>query len=559
MPGIVGVRLCVQGARIHHERHQASPITFRYSSSDVQRRGLPPPLPADAQAPKRPRLVSRVRNHAPNALADQLGLGPTLADRQPPQAFRFVSREIHGRLSHACRVPYVRRHVKHGPSVRGGPNHVSDTGELALPLRLSGAVWGHLVGDATGVPYEFRDPKDIGEVRFGATGTYGKPPGTWSDDGALMLALLDSLTNVGFDTNDQGRRALAWWRRGAYTPDGKYFDIGRTTMKALLAIEQGTPAEQAGPTGDQSQSNGSLMRILPLALWAHAQKLGAGALVDLATRASKVTHGHPACQVVCAVYTLAAAALLRGASRRQALEASIDAVRSQYAEDGTAPDATLAAALEELVAWPTTNRPEGRGGVFNAFWSAWAAFEGASSYRETIERAIRYGNDTDTTAAIAGGLAGIRWGLDEIPAEWLAGMRGAKIVEPLGRWPDRRERLEDVDIAPDPGRLGGPHEGPGVARRPGPARDDVPARQAVLQPLERRVVAGPRTRRRTPARRARLRRVPAPRRGPRARRRREPRTCRQPSGGTGSSWSATQSSTCRSRPIPMPTASRSGR
>ena len=70
---------------------------------------------------------------------------------------------------------------------------MSDPAALA---RLSGAVWGHLVGDAVGIPLEFRPASEIGSVEFGATGTHGQPPGTWSDDGALMLALLDSLLTV---------------------------------------------------------------------------------------------------------------------------------------------------------------------------------------------------------------------------------------------------------------------------------------------------------------------------------------------------------------------------
>ncbi len=187
-------------------------------------------------------------------------------------------------------------------------------GELAM--RLVGGVWGHLVGDAVGVPYEFRDADQVGDVRWGETGTHDQPPGTWSDDGALMLALLDSLTakGVGFDVEDQGRRALAWWRDGAYTPDGDgCFDIGGTTSMALRAIEDGTPAADAGPTDEWSCGNGSLMRILPVALV--GRDLDAAALIDQACRASRVTHGHPRCQVACALYVLAARNLLRGRAR----------------------------------------------------------------------------------------------------------------------------------------------------------------------------------------------------------------------------------------------------
>jgi ADP-ribosylglycohydrolase/protein-tyrosine phosphatase len=315
-------------------------------------------------------------------------------------------------------------------SSSSGAESVSEA--LALPLRLTGAVSGHLVGDAMGVPYEFLAADQVGEVRWGREGNiHHEPPGTWSDDGALMLALMDSLLDVGFETEDQGRRALAWRREGAYAPGAKVFDIGTATRQALDALAGGTPAEQAGPTHERSQSNGSLMRILPLALWAHAQHIEPGALADLATRASSVTHGHPVPRIACAVYTLIASALLNGVDPARALEKAINTVRARYTADGEAPDAALAVALDEFVDWPRSHQPEGRGGALNGFWSAWTAFEGAASYQETIERAIRYGNDTDTTAAIAAGLAGIRWGLDGIPAEWLAGMRGREITEPL--------------------------------------------------------------------------------------------------------------------------------
>ena len=195
------------------------------------------------------------------------------------------------------------------------------TDTITLASRLAGAVWGHLVGDAVGVPYEFHQADEIGEVVFGATGTHHQPPGTWSDDGALMLALLDSLldpltdTDAGrrpaFDLDDQGRRALAWQRDAAYTPDGDgLFDIGGATSAALRRLAVGTPAVDAGPSDEGACGNGSLMRILPVALT--GRDLSPAQLIGRAHLASRVTHGHPRCQVACAVYCVAVVGLLRG-------------------------------------------------------------------------------------------------------------------------------------------------------------------------------------------------------------------------------------------------------
>jgi len=314
--------------------------------------------------------------------------------------------------------------------------------DLTRASRLAGGIWGHLIGDATGVPYEFMSAGRIGEVRFGAAGgPWDQPPGTWSDDGSLMLALLDSLLTTGFDAEDQGRRSVAWMDEGDYTPGhvGK-FDIGTTTSEALRAIRQGVPAIDAGPTGERSSGNGSLMRILPLALVERdgrepgrpTEAVDDPALVRQAHDASRVTHGHPRCQVACALYALVVRRLLDDEQPtplpHRALDGALVTLRAIYAgDDSLAPHL---AALDELEAWRAKPHT-GRGFVLDAFWSAWDAFAGARDYRDTIVRAIRYGNDTDTTAAIAGGLAGVRWGWEGIPVTWRRGMRGREVVTPL--------------------------------------------------------------------------------------------------------------------------------
>jgi ADP-ribosylglycohydrolase len=302
---------------------------------------------------------------------------------------------------------------------------------IQLPERLAGAVWGHLVGDALGVPYEFHEPEQIHDVVFGARGSHHQLPGTWSDDGALMLALLDSLLRARgqgearFDPADQARRFLSWADRNAYTPDGDPpFDIGGATSAALTRLRLGTPPEEAGGTGERDNGNGSLMRILPLAL--DEREVTDAMLVDHARRASAITHAHPVAQTACALYVLVARRLLDGAEPAAALSDATLTLRGIHAPgEGSS---RWAAALDLIEGWSGRS---GSGYVVDAFWSAWDAFAGASSYRETIERAVRYGHDTDTTACIAGGLAGIHWGIDGIPAPWLADMRGRAIVARL--------------------------------------------------------------------------------------------------------------------------------
>lgn len=297
--------------------------------------------------------------------------------------------------------------------------------------RKRAAVWGHLVGDAIGVPYESSLPNPDRVVEVRQYGMHHQPAGTWSDDGALMLATLDSLTSVKFDTDDQGQRMLAWFDEGTYTPDSDgAFDIGVTTRAALDRLRQGARAIDAGGDADRDQGNGSLMRILPVALVGTAQD---GVRVERAHHASRVTHAHPICQVACALYVLIADELLTDPTlpADTVLGGALTRLHAVYTDDQ--PD--FLPVLDELVAHRATLRRPGGGWVLDSFWSSWAVFAEAVSYRHTIERAIRIGNDTDTTAAIAGGLAGLRWGTNEslggIPAEWLKALRGKDIVEPL--------------------------------------------------------------------------------------------------------------------------------
>ena len=289
--------------------------------------------------------------------------------------------------------------------------------EVPIVDRLAGGVWGHLVGDAMGVPYEGRSQEQVGTVQFGAVGTHSQPPGTWSDDGGLMLALLDSLVSVGFDTTDQGLRALAWLIGPAYKP-GPVFSIGGTTEDALVRIAGGVAAESAGGNEEWNNGNGSLMRILPIALVGFERE--PATLVDWSFRASRITHAHPRSRVTCALYTLLAAELLNGeANRIRALEVALAKL---------APLVSGAEA-DELMLIRTHEGRDGSFYVVDTFWSAWDAFSKSESFSQTIVRAITYGNDTDTTAAVAGGLAGIYWGIGGIPVEWRESMRGREIVE----------------------------------------------------------------------------------------------------------------------------------
>ena len=295
--------------------------------------------------------------------------------------------------------------------------------------RIEGGVAGLLIGDALGVPYEFHGPDAIppGEqIEYDPPAGFwrshdGVAPGTWSDDGAQALCLLASLLDCGrFDTEDLGQRLVRWYDEGYCAVDGRVFDIGIQTGRALASIKSGVPALQAGATEERALGNGSLMRALPLALWHRGTD---GELVADARAQSRVTHGHLRAQLCCALYCLWARRLLDDV--RGPWADAVAALRTLYAED--TPER---AELEFHIRPDEPPEGQGSGYVVDTLRSArWAL--GAGSYEQVVKVAIGLGNDTDTTACVAGGIAGMRDGIGAIPQRWREGLRGREIYEPL--------------------------------------------------------------------------------------------------------------------------------
>lgn len=296
--------------------------------------------------------------------------------------------------------------------------------------RISGGLYGLLIGDAVGVPYEFHDASELPPLEQidmqpppGFRRAHGSVPvGTWSDDGAQALCLLASLLHTDkLDTNDFARRLRNWANVGYMAVGNHVFDIGIQTQKALSRLEIGMEPQLAGPRDVRDNGNGSLMRVLPLALWHRGSD---AELVADACAQSRVTHGHERSQVICAYYCLWARELLEGSEAAWARAAArLMACLPAH------PD--LASEAEYVLAPARGSKVQGSGYVLDSLWSARHALDTASDYAGVIRAAIALGNDTDTTACIAGGLAGIRHGFAGIPQPWLGALRGRDMVQPL--------------------------------------------------------------------------------------------------------------------------------
>ena len=312
--------------------------------------------------------------------------------------------------------------------------------DMSQQERIAGGLYGLLIGDALGVPYEFYEAEELPPYEqiemappFGFRKTYPKvAAGTWSDDGAQALCLMDCLIKQGeFSLKAYADGLLAWYGEGFWAVDGVVFDVGIQTANALTAYKRGGAPEECGLVNPEGKGNGALMRVLPLALWHAAQ--GAAdperrnrELVRDAHSQCLITHGHKCNQVCSALYSLVALELLKGADTREAIQEGVRALRRIYREE---PE------FERELEWSI--RPDfpwegsGTGYVVDCLRSAFMILEQASGYEDAVKRAVLLGHDTDTTACVTGGLAGICYGLQGIPKRWLQALREKEKVEVL--------------------------------------------------------------------------------------------------------------------------------
>lgn len=297
--------------------------------------------------------------------------------------------------------------------------------------QLKGAIYGLLVGDAVGVSYEFLLAEQLpayDQIEMLPPNNFAKtyphiPVGTWSDDGAQALCLLDSLLYKNkMDTEDFMKRICNWYQCGYMAVDFQVFDVGVQTAETIRNYLSGVPLLQVANNDVLANGNGSLMRVLPLAIWHQGSDIQ---LIEDAYAQSHVTHAHLRSKVCCALYCLWARSILNGLDIAAAWSDAVTKLRA-YLKDK--PDDLEQ--LEYYIRPDELEKGTGSGYVVDCLKSARYALQ-QTTYQDVIKTAIAFGRDTDTTACVAGGIAGLYFGFDSIPESWLAQLRAKDLVEPL--------------------------------------------------------------------------------------------------------------------------------
>ncbi len=279
------------------------------------------------------------------------------------------------------------------------------------------AIMGFVVGDALGVPVEFkkRDTYEVSSMI--GYGTYHQPPGTWSDDSSMTLATLESMARLGkIDWNDLMENFFSWYEHGDFTPYQEVFDIGGATRNAMERYCNGASPLECGGTSVMDNGNGSLMRILPLAFVAHS--------VEDIYNVSALTHAHPISKTACVIYIAIAKALMNGMDKETAWKKACSL--TELPEFSRLPD------LQDL----PREKIKSSGYVVDTLEAAFWCLLNTNTYQDCVLTAVNLGEDTDTVAAIAGGLAGILYGIGGelgIPEAWIDQIARKDWIEELCR------------------------------------------------------------------------------------------------------------------------------
>lgn len=300
--------------------------------------------------------------------------------------------------------------------------------------KITEGILGVAIGDFIGVPYEFMQPhlfKEHPATKVIEYGSHDQPVGTWSDDTSMTLALIDALIEQPEYPDYQliMDKFYEWLNDAKYTAGDRVFDAGRTCIKAIVNCARGMEPLESGPRGEYDCGNGGLMRILPVLFYVY-KKYGPDffsneAAVELISEITSLTHAHPRCLIASGIYLSIAGKLLDGCCKEEATAQGFARAKEYYLKKDKYKDDIKYYLDIEAPNFKDTPCDEMSGSAYvvdTLKASIWA-FLGTESYNDCIFKGINLGHDTDTVAAIAGGLAGLYYGLggeEGIPLDYIA-------------------------------------------------------------------------------------------------------------------------------------------
>lgn len=304
-------------------------------------------------------------------------------------------------------------------------------------------ITGVVIGDTLGCPVQFLSREEVAEnpvTGMRGYGTFNLPAGSWTDDSSLTIAALCSIIeNKKIITRDIMERFARWLRDGEYTPFGKSFDIGRGTYESIERFITHGNTESCGGTSPRDNGNGSLMRIMPACIYCskalNRGEITADEAIGLIHAVSGLTHNHIRAKIACGLYFFIAHSIINGnGSLDYRISLGLESGFEYYENAGESP--------EELAYYSRLRNPgdfaavtadkiRSSGYVVDTIEAAIWSLLNTGSFRDALLTAVNLGDDTDSVGAVCGGLAGLYYGFENIPADWIASLQKREYIEKL--------------------------------------------------------------------------------------------------------------------------------
>ena len=281
--------------------------------------------------------------------------------------------------------------------------------------RALGCMLGMVIGDSLGSQVEFQNAAFIqkaypnGVRELAVSPVWQTLAGQPTDDSELGLTLARSLVRMRrYDPEDAASAYGRWYASGP-------FDCGHATALAFgaaAAARSGQKAEAAKRGADQgTQSNGALMRIAPIGIWATDPDEAA----RIAAADASLSHPHPVCRAACAAFAASISAALAGADRKAMMQTAL-----RIADAAGIEAAPVAGVLRQAEAG---HRPaefqHQMGWVLIALQNAFYHLAAGTAVEPALIETVGQGGDTDTNASIAGALLGAADGRTALPPRWV--------------------------------------------------------------------------------------------------------------------------------------------
>ncbi|GAB2825018.1 ADP-ribosylglycohydrolase family protein [Ferruginibacter profundus] len=300
--------------------------------------------------------------------------------------------------------------------------------------KIKSVLFGVAVGDAIGVPVEFKSRQVIRKnpvTDMIGYGTYNLPPGTFSDDSSLTFCLAEALTND-FNLEAIGQNFVKWCYNNYWTPRGNVFDIGVATRQAIDRLAKGVRPDLAGGFDVSSNCNGSLMRISPLLFYLLDKPIKER--YEIIKQVSSITHGHIRSVIACFYYLEFAQQLFAQKDKFEiykALQTEITNHLTSLSIDST-EIALFDRLLKQNIHDLTEENIFSSGYVLHTLEASIWCLLTTDNYKDAVLKAVNLGEDTDTTGAVTGGLAGLLYGFNNIPTNWIKQIAKHNDIEELG-------------------------------------------------------------------------------------------------------------------------------